>query len=349
MTLKLTVWELRGKSKIVPKVPWLQIIHLYNSTLTLCIWYYAQWLSLQVRLHSPGYFQRDVEQKLLQVTCLRSHITYCRLLVLHKMLQHFLWNIVNITEIQECCWAMWRVCCMSNAGRCIDHFAWHSLGGARVLHGKVVSFCIDIFIFVSMYHIVHKILQSTDILMYCFTPRKWFIRIYYFGLSPVTSQVNISHQLTLCVLSCSITANCASTNRLQPSFSLCLFVFLMRHHPTTPLHLPTECIYPILSTLPSSSCYHSSARALYRWWMAVLRWSLHRPQSQVWQEIRLQRWDWRIWVWLVLGVFLLQMVTSIMFSLCFALWALLFQKFLFCLHFHLDLLFQGREGVCPKS
>ena len=46
VTLKLTVWELRGKSKIITKVPRLQIIHLYNLTLTLCIWYYQAVLVL---------------------------------------------------------------------------------------------------------------------------------------------------------------------------------------------------------------------------------------------------------------------------------------------------------------
>ena len=41
-----------------------------------------------------------------------------------------------------------------------------------VFHGKVVSFCIIIFIFVSMYRIIHKISRSTNISMYRFTPSK---------------------------------------------------------------------------------------------------------------------------------------------------------------------------------
>ena len=41
--------------------------------------------------------------------------TLPRLLVLHKTLQRFLWNVVNITEIQERCSAPWRVCCTSDA------------------------------------------------------------------------------------------------------------------------------------------------------------------------------------------------------------------------------------------
>ena len=74
--------------------------------------------------------------------------------------------------MQECCLATWCVCCTSDGGCCMYHFARHSPGGTRVLHGKVISFCIAILIFVSMYHIVHKISQSMDISMYRFTANK---------------------------------------------------------------------------------------------------------------------------------------------------------------------------------
>ena len=117
VTLKLTVWELRGKSKIITKVPRLQTIHLYNSTLT---WVYlvltgciiAQWRSLQILLA----IFRDMLNK--SYFKLLAYVpTLPRLLILHKTLQRFLWNIVNIiTEIQERCSAAWCVCCTSDTG-----------------------------------------------------------------------------------------------------------------------------------------------------------------------------------------------------------------------------------------
>ena len=126
--------------------------------------------------------------------------TLPRLLVLHKMLQHFLWNIVNITEIQERCSAAWGVCCTNDAG-----FALTTLRGtrqvARVLHDKVVSFCIDIFIFVSMYHIVHKISRCTDISMYRFTPNSKItlfltdFSVENMGVSKWTSIFLLKHSL----------------------------------------------------------------------------------------------------------------------------------------------------------
>ena len=136
-----------------------------------CITIIAQWRSLQIRLHSPGYFERDVEQKLLQVTCLRSHVTQATS------------PPQNITAFSLKCSKYYRnprallnrVGCIlhKRCRRCIDHFVWHSPGGARVLHGTVVSFRIDIFIFVSMYRIAHKISWCTDISKYRFTPSHW--------------------------------------------------------------------------------------------------------------------------------------------------------------------------------
>ena len=156
VTYKLTVWELRGKSKIFTKVPWLQIIHLYNLTLTLCIWYYQAVLLL---LLNDAHYKSDcillaIFREMLNKSYFRllAYVpTLPRLLVLHKMLQRFLWNILYSKYYRNPRALLSRVACMPHkrCRRCIDHFTWHSPGGARILHGTVISFCIDIFIFVS--------------------------------------------------------------------------------------------------------------------------------------------------------------------------------------------------------
>ena len=177
VTLKLTVWELRGKSKIITKVLRLQIIHLDNLTLTLCNWYYqAVLLFLLNDTHCKSdcillaIFREMLNKSYFKL--LAYVPTLSRLLVLHKMLQRFLWNILYSKYYRNPRALLSCVACMlhKQCGRCTDHFVWHSPGGTRVLHGTVLSFCIDLFIFVSMYRIVCKISQCTDISMYRFTP-----------------------------------------------------------------------------------------------------------------------------------------------------------------------------------
>ena len=96
MTLKLTIWELRGKSKIITKVLRLQTIHLYNSTLTWCIWYYQAVLLLNH--FSDAQYKSDcillaIFREMLNKSYFKllAYVpTLPRLLVLHKMLQRFL-------------------------------------------------------------------------------------------------------------------------------------------------------------------------------------------------------------------------------------------------------------------
>ena len=118
MTLKLTIWELRAKSKITTKVLRLQIIHLYNSTLTLCIWYYQAVLLLNDVHYKSDCILLAIFREMLNKSSFKllAYIPILpRLLVLHKTLQRYLWNIVNITEIQERCSDAWCVCCTSDA------------------------------------------------------------------------------------------------------------------------------------------------------------------------------------------------------------------------------------------
>ena len=48
------------------------------------------------------------------------------------------------------------------------------------------------------------------------------------------------------------------------------------------------------------SCDNPCTRGLHWLWVAVSQWWMYRSQSQVWQEIRLQRWNGWIWLWWVL-------------------------------------------------
>ena len=181
MTLILKADSLGAEreSKIITKVPRLQIIHLDNLTSTLCIWYYQAVLLILLLLNDAHYKSDCILLAIFREMLNKSYFkllayvpTLPRLLVLHKMLQRFLWN--NSKYYRNPRALLSRVGCVlhERCRLCIDHFAWHSPGGARVLHGKVVSFCIDIFIFVSMYRIVHKISRCTDISMYRFTPNQ---------------------------------------------------------------------------------------------------------------------------------------------------------------------------------
>ena len=61
--------------------------------------------------------------------------TLPRLLVLHKTLQCYLWNIVNITEIQACCSAPWCVCCTSDVGIALTT----SRGTGQVAHVSLTA------------------------------------------------------------------------------------------------------------------------------------------------------------------------------------------------------------------
>ena len=157
MTLTLTVWELRGKSKIITKVPRLQIIHLYSSTLTSCIWYYQAVLFMLNDAHYKldcillAIFREMLNKSYFK---LLAYIpTLPRLLVLHKTLQRFLWNLVNITEIQERCSAAWRVCCTSNAGVELTT----SRGTRQVVH---VSFNAKSYRLISIFSYLYRCIVS---------------------------------------------------------------------------------------------------------------------------------------------------------------------------------------------
>ena len=172
VTLKLTVWELRAKSKIITKVLRLQIIHLYNSTLTLCIWHYQAVLLLLLNdaHHKSDCILLAIFREMLNKSYFKllAYVpTLPRLLVLHKTLQCFLWNIVNITEIQERWSAPWCVCCTSDASVALTT----SRGTCQVAR---VSFTAKSYRFVSifsyLYRITPKISWCTDISVYCFTP-----------------------------------------------------------------------------------------------------------------------------------------------------------------------------------
>ena len=173
MTVKLTVWELRATSKIITKVLRLQIIHLYNSTLTLCIWYYQAVLLILLLLNDAHYKSDCILlaiDALYKSDCILLAIfremlnksyfkllayvpTLPRLLILHKTLQRFPWNIVNITEIQERCSAAWCVCCTSDAG-----VALTTLRGTRQV--ARVSFTAKSYRFVSIFSYLYRCIVS---------------------------------------------------------------------------------------------------------------------------------------------------------------------------------------------
>ena len=81
--------------------------------------------------------------------------TLPRLLALHKTLQRFLWNIVNITKIQEHCSAAWCVCCTSDAGIALTP----SRGTRQVAR---VSSTAKSYHFVSIFHICIDVSYRTQ-------------------------------------------------------------------------------------------------------------------------------------------------------------------------------------------
>ena len=175
MTLKLTVWELRGKSKIITTVLRLQIIHLYNSTLTWCIWYNQAVLLLDDAHYKSDCILLAIFRKMLNKSYFKL-LAYVpalpRLLVLHKTLQHFLWNIVNITKIQERCSAAWRVCCTSDTGVALTT----SCGTCQVAH---VSFMAKSYRFVLIFSYLYRCIVSytkyRDALIYrCIISPLWY-------------------------------------------------------------------------------------------------------------------------------------------------------------------------------
>ena len=180
VTLKLTVWELRGKSKIITKVPRLQIIHLYNLTLTLCIWHYQAVLLL---LLNDAHYKSDcIRLAIFREMLNKSYFkllayvpTLPRLLVLHKTLQRFLWNIVNITEIQERCSTTWGVYCTSDAG-----VALTTSRGTRQV--APVSFTAQSYRFVSIFSYLYRCIISYT--KYCNAVIYWCI------ISPLVPQLS---------------------------------------------------------------------------------------------------------------------------------------------------------------
>ena len=79
--------------------------------------------------------------------------TLHRLLVLHKTLQRFLWNVVNITEIQERCSTAWGVYCTRDAG-----VALTTSRGTRQV--APVSFTAQSYRFVSMFSYLYRCILS---------------------------------------------------------------------------------------------------------------------------------------------------------------------------------------------
>ena len=159
MTLKLSLGAER-ESKIITKVPRLQIIHLDNLTLTLCIWYYQAVLLILLLLNDAHYKSDCILLAIFREMLNKSYFkllayvpTLPRLLVLHKMLQRFLWNIVNITEIQERCSAAWGVYCTNDAG-----FALTTLRGTRQV--ARVSFTAKSYRFVSIFSYLYRCIVS---------------------------------------------------------------------------------------------------------------------------------------------------------------------------------------------
>ena len=109
--------------------------------------------------------------------------TLPRLLVLHKTLQRFLWNIVNITEIQEHCSAAWHVCCTSDASVALTT----SRGTRRVAR---VSFMAKLYRFVSIFSYLYwcivsytKYCDAPIYQVYRFTPSKQWKMCEMLGIS----------------------------------------------------------------------------------------------------------------------------------------------------------------------
>ena len=158
VTLKLTVWELRGKKQ-----------DHYQSTTT------ADYTSLQfdsdfvylvlqavlLLLLNDAHYKSDcillaIFREMLNKSYFKllAYVpTLPRLLVLHKTLQRFLWNIVNITEIQERCSAAWGVRCTNDAG-----FALTTSRGTRQV--VRVSFTAKSYRFVSIFSYLYQCIVS---------------------------------------------------------------------------------------------------------------------------------------------------------------------------------------------